>query len=137
MIQKHVNSLKEVYFIKDESQICQAIHFITSFALSNPGSRIGIFSGTFRQSKSVFNELIKFIEHGDGGLLKQSITGAISCGVDAWKVGISNSEIIAAPISLNDKFLDYNLIVVAGSELIPSKVIDSIVSSFVSINNRS
>lgn len=73
--------------------------FIILYALFYPGSRIGICSGTFRQSKLIFKQIEKFFNEKAGHFLRQCVdTKNISHSSDAWEMKIGLSYVVATPL---------------------------------------
>lgn len=73
--------------------------FIVLYALFYPGSKIGICSGTFRQSKLIFKQIEKFFNERAGTFLRQCVDiKNISHSSDAWEMKIGGSYVIATPL---------------------------------------
>jgi hypothetical protein len=112
--------------------------FIILFAVFNPGSRIGICSGTFRQSKQIFKQIMKFVEEDGGTFLRQCVTKAKRQSTDAWEVGIGGSDIVATPMGGGDRLRGYrfNLMVMDELLLVPGEIINNVIMPFLSVKQN-
>lgn len=112
--------------------------FIILYAIFNPGSRIGICSGTFRQSKQIFKTILKFINDDGGAFLKQCVTKQKVQSTDAWEIGIGSSDIIATPMGGGDRLRGYrfNLMIMDELMLVPGNVINNVIMPFLSVKQN-
>lgn len=106
--------------------------FIILYAIFNPGCKIGICSGTFRQSRLIFKQIEDFMSKPEGALLRQCINGRISHSTDLYEMKIGRSTIRAVPLTDKIRGLRFNMVILDELLLIPSKLIDDVILPFLS-----
>lgn len=109
--------------------------FIVLYAVFYPGSRIGICSGTFRQSKLIFKTIEKFFAGDKGTFLKQCVDAKVSHNTDAWEMKIGTSSVIATPLGGGDRIRGYrfNVMVIDEMMLVTGDVINTVIKPFLSV----
>ncbi len=110
--------------------------FCFLFAIFNPGSSIGLISGSFRQIKLIFKSIEKLANSREGGLLKQCLTKPPSHGSDIWEMEIGTSKIVALPLGDASKLrgFRFNVMVIDELLLIPENIINEVILPFLSVN---
>lgn len=135
--------LLRTWFQKDENLIVAGRGFSKSFTVSlfiilyavlNPGVKIGICSGTFRQSKLIMKTIEDLADQpsGKGIFLQDCITQRITRQVDAWEMKIGASSIKALPLG---KIRGYRFNVVIVDELlqVPTEIVETIIRPFLTV----
>jgi hypothetical protein len=108
--------------------------FIILYAIFNPGCKIGICSGTFRQSKLIFKQIEKFIMNGrHGQFLRQCLTGKMSHSTDAFEMSLGNSIITALPLTEKIRGQRFNLMIIDELLLVPSEIINTVIRPFLTV----
>ncbi len=107
--------------------------FIILYALFNPGCKIGIASGTFRQSKLIFKQIEKFIDAPEGALLKQCVGKKRAHNNDAFELTIGRSLIMAVPLTERIRGLRFNVVIVDELLLVPSHTLMTVIFPFLSV----
>lgn len=112
--------------------------FIILYAIFYPGSKIGICSGTFRQSKNIFKQLEAFINGENGCFLRQCVTKQPARTTDAWEMGIGGSSIIATPMGGGDRLRGYRFNVMIMDELllVPGEIVNNVIRPFLSVKQH-
>lgn len=104
--------------------------FIILYALFNPGSKIGICSGTFRQSKLIFKQIEKFINDPEGKFLKQCVTG-IKHDPDGWEMTIGSSTIEALPLTDKIRGKRFHKVIIDEYLLVEDEIINLVIRPFL------
>lgn len=109
--------------------------FIILYAIFYPGSRIGICSGTFRQSKLIFKQIEKFFASDKGVFLKQCVNPKVSHNTDAWEMIIGSSYVTATPLGGGDRIRGYrfNVMVIDELMLLSGDIINTVIKPFLSV----
>lgn len=133
------------FFIKDYCLVVAGRGFSKSFtislfcilyAIAHPGVKIGIASGTFRQSKSIMKEIEKFASHPKkGAFLRSCITKEMSRSSDAWSVEIANSTITAIPLG-KVRGYRFNVLIVDELLVVTKEIIDSVLKPFLMVRQH-
>ena len=107
--------------------------FCIIYALGNPGVKIGIASGTFRQSKSIMKQIDSFASHPKNGtFLRSCITKQLSKSSDAWSMEIGYSSITAIPLG-KVRGYRFNVLIVDELLVVSKDIIDSILKPFLMV----
>lgn len=104
--------------------------FIILYAIFNPGCKIGICSGTFRQSKLIFKQIEKWISHSEGHYLKQCI-GTIKHDPDGYEMQIGSSYVMAVPMTDKIRGLRFNKVIIDEYLLVPKEMVESVIRPFL------
>ncbi len=99
------------------------------------GEKIIIIGSAFRQSKLVFDEIVKWIKRSP--LIWQCLKkGDIRYGVDECKITIGNSTIQALPLGTGEKIRGYRATIVIADEYaqIPEDIFDTVVRGFAAVS---
>lgn len=108
--------------------------FIILYAIFNPGCKIGICSGTFRQSKLIFKQVEKFILSPKAGqFLRQCLTGKMSHSTDAFEMSLGHSTITALPLTEKIRGQRFNLMIIDELLLVPSEIINTVIRPFLTV----
>lgn len=105
--------------------------FIVLYALFNPGCKIGICSGTFRQSKLIFKQIEKFISHPDGKYLKQCLRGMPKHDPDGYEMNLGGSVIMAVPLTERIRGLRFNKVIIDEYLLVPTEIVNNVIRPFL------
>ena len=110
--------------------------FCFLYAVFNPGSKIGLISKTFRQSRLIFENIEKFANSPGGVLLRQCFGKAPSHRNEIWKMQIGTSEIIALPLGEGGKLrgFRFNVVVIDELLLLPENIVNEVILPFLSVN---
>lgn len=130
------------FFIKDYCLVVAGRGFSKSFvislfcvlyAIANPGVKIGIASGTFRQSKSILKQIESFASHPKKGVfLRSCITKELSKSSDAWSMEIGGSPITAIPLG-KVRGYRFNVLIVDELLVVTKDILDSILKPFLMV----
>jgi hypothetical protein len=109
--------------------------FVVLYAIFYPGSRIGICSGTFRQSKLIFKQIEKFFASDKGIFLRQCVNPKVSHNTDAWEMIIGTSYVTATPLGGGDRIRGYrfNVMVIDELMLLTGDVVNTVIKPFLSV----
>ena len=108
--------------------------FIILYAIFNPGCKIGICSGTFRQSKLIFKQVEKFITAPrTGQFLRQCLTGRVSHSTDAFEMSLGHSIITALPLTEKIRGQRFNVMIIDELLLVPSEIINTVIRPFLTV----
>ena len=107
--------------------------FIILYAIFRPGCKIGIASGTFRQSKLIFRQIEKFIDAPQGKFLKQCVGKKRLHNSDGYELTIGRSTIMAVPLTEKIRGLRFNVIIIDELMLVPSETISTVILPFLSV----
>lgn len=118
------------------SKTWSASIFCFLYALFEPGSRIGLISKTFRQSRLIFENIENFANSPEGVLLRQCFAKDPSHKNEIWKMQIGTSEIIALPLGEGGKLrgFRFNVVVIDELLLLPENIINEVILPFLSVN---
>lgn len=107
--------------------------YIILYAIFNPGCKIGICSGTFRQSKLIFKQIEKWIDHPDGKYLRQCLNGRnpIKHDPDGYEMRIGQSSIMAVPMTEKIRGLRFNKVIIDEYLLVPKEMVESVIRPFL------
>lgn len=134
--------LLRAFILKDYSLLVAGRGFSKSFIISlfciiyciaHPGVKLGLCSGTFRQSKSIMKQIEVFASHPQNGrFLRSCITKELTKGSDQWSMEIGGSSIIAIPLG---KIRGYRFNVLVVDELlqVSKETLDSILKPFLAV----
>lgn len=130
------------FFLKDYCLVVAGRGFSKSFvislfcilyAIAHPGVKIGIASGTFRQSKSIMKQIDSFASHPkNGAFLRSCITKSMSKSSDAWSIEIGYSTITAIPLG-KVRGYRFNVLIVDELLVVSKEIIDSILKPFLMV----
>lgn len=130
------------FFLKDYCLLVAGRGFSKSFvislfciiyAISNPGVKIGIASGTFRQSKAIMKQIEAFASHPrKGAFLRSCITKPLSKSSDAWSIEIGNSLITAIPLG-KVRGYRFNVLIVDELLVVTKEILDTVLKPFLSV----
>lgn len=130
------------FFLKDYCLVVAGRGFSKSFvislfcilyAIAHPGVKIGIASGTFRQSKSIMKQIDIFASHPKKGtFLRACITKQLSKSTDAWEMGIGGSSITAIPLG-KVRGYRFNVLIVDELLVVSKEILDSILKPFLMV----
>lgn len=130
------------FFLKDYCLVVAGRGFSKSFvislfcilyAIAHPGVKIGIASGTFRQSKSIMKQMDNFASHPkNGAFLRSCITKPMSRSSDAWSIEIGYSSITAIPLG-KVRGYRFNVLIVDELLVVSKEIIDSILKPFLMV----
>lgn len=133
------------FFIKDYSLVIAGRGFSKSFvislfcivyAIAFPEVKIGIASGTFRQSKSILAQIDSFASHPKKGtFLRSCITKQLTKSNDAWRMDIGGSSIIAIPLG-KVRGYRFNVLIVDELLLVSKEILDSILKPFLMVRQE-
>lgn len=104
--------------------------FIILYAIFNPGCKIGICSGTFRQSKLIFKQIEKWIADSHGHYLKQCI-GSVKHDPDGYEMHIGSSLVMAVPMTEKIRGLRFNKVIIDEYLLVPKEMVESVIRPFL------
>lgn len=104
--------------------------FIILYAIFNPGCKIGICSGTFRQSKLIFKQIEKWIADSHGHYLKQCI-GTVKHDPDGYEMHIGSSLVMAVPMTEKIRGLRFNKVIIDEYLLVPKEMVESVIRPFL------
>lgn len=104
--------------------------YIILYALFNPGSKIGICSGTFRQSKLIFKQIEKFADHPDGKYLKQCM-GKIKHDPDGYEMTIGSSTVEALPLTEKIRGKRFHKVIIDEYLLVPKELVNNVIRPFL------
>lgn len=114
--------------------------FIILYALFNPGVKIIICSGTYRQAKMIFETIENLINSPKAIFLRQccpnwGILGKHnpSKGTDRWQMTIGKSVITATPLTLNIRGYRAQVVIVDEFLSVPKKIVDEIIQPFLTV----
>lgn len=107
--------------------------FIILYAIFFPGAKIGICSGTFRQSKLIFKQIEKFADGPKGTYLNQCVHKTRQHTPDAWELKIGTSVIVALPLTEKIRGYRFNLIIIDELLLVPTEIINNVIKPFMSV----
>lgn len=110
--------------------------FIILYAIFNPGCKIGICSGTFRQSKLIFKQIEKWIGDSHGHYLKQCI-GQIKHDPDGYEMQIGSSLVMAVPMTEKIRGLRFHKVVIDEYLLVPKEMVESVIRPFLAAKQSS
>ncbi len=116
--------------------------FIILYALFNPGVKIIICSGSYRQAKMIFETIENLINSPKAVFLRQCCPNWASAGrgvanpskgTDRWQMIIGKSLVTATP--LTEKIRGYRAQVVVIDEFlaVPKKIVDEIIGPFLTV----
>lgn len=111
--------------------------FIILYALFNPGCKIGICSGTFRQSKLIFKQIEKFIFSADGKYLKQCLRGMPKHDPDGYEMNLGGSTIMAVPLTERIRGLRFNKVIIDEYLLVPTEIVNNVIRPFLTARQSS
>lgn len=130
------------FFLKDYCLVVAGRGFSKSFvislfciiyAIAYPGVKIGIASGTFRQSKSIMQQIESFASHPKKGLfLRSCITKELSKSSDAWRMEIGYSSITAIPLG-KVRGYRFNVLIVDELLVVSKEILDSVLKPFLMV----
>jgi hypothetical protein len=117
------------------SKTFSAAMFTALYAVFNPGLKIGICSGSYRQAKAVFEQIEGFANRAEGNFLRQCIVGKPIHAPDAYKMQIGSTQIVALPLGMGDKIRGYrfNVMIVDELLLLSEKIIQEVIQPFMAI----
>lgn len=104
--------------------------FIILYAIFNPGCKIGICSGTFRQSKLIFKQIEKWIESSHGHYLQQCI-GKVKHDPDGYEMQIGSSLVMAVPMTDRIRGLRFNKVIIDEYLLVPKEMVENVIRPFL------
>lgn len=108
--------------------------FVVLYALMNPGSKIGIFSASFRQAKLLFTTIEEFIDHPEAGYLRQCVDRErIRHSTDAYEMIIGDSSVKALPLTEKTRGLRMNLIIIDEYLSVPEKIVQEIIGPMLAV----
>ncbi len=107
--------------------------FIILYALFHPGVKLGICSGTFRQSKLIFKQIEKFVNAPEGKFLKQCIR-TIRREPDAYEIIFTNGS-SAHFLPLTDKIrgFRFNKVIIDEYLLVPTEIVNTVIGPFLAV----
>lgn len=110
--------------------------FCWLYAVMEPGSKIGIISKTFRQSRFIFQYIEDFAKSKEGVLLSQCFGAPPSHKNDIWQMEIGKSKIIALPLGEGGKLrgFRFNVILIDELLLMPEDIVNEVILPFLSVN---
>lgn len=111
--------------------------FIILYAIFNPGCKIGICSGTFRQSKLIFKQIEKFINSSDGKYLKQCLRGQPKHDPDGYEMNLGGSLIMAVPLTERIRGLRFNKVIIDEYLLVPTEIVNNVIRPFLTARQSS
>lgn len=130
------------FFLKDYCLVVAGRGFSKSFvislfcilyAIAHPGVQIGIASGTFRQSKSIMQQIERFASHPKKGkFLRSCINKDLSKSTDAWRMEIGNSSITAIPLG-KVRGYRFNVLIVDELLVVSKEILDSVLKPFLMV----
>ncbi len=104
--------------------------FIILYAIFNPGCKIGICSGTFRQSKLIFKQIEKWIDSSHGHYLRQCV-GKVKHDPDGYEMQIGSSLIMAVPMTERIRGLRFNKVIIDEYLLVPKEMVENVIRPFL------
>ena len=104
--------------------------YIILYALFNPGSKIGICSGTFRQSKLIFKQIEKFADDPAGKFLKQCMSH-VKHDPDGWEMRIGTSTIEALPLTEKIRGKRFHKVIIDEYLLVPQEMVSLVIRPFL------
>ncbi len=108
--------------------------FVVLYALMNPGSKIGIFSASFRQAKLLFETIEKFVDSPDATYLKQCVDrNKIKHSTDAYEMKIGTSSVKALPLTHKTRGLRMNLVIIDEYLSVPEKIVKEIIGPMLAV----
>ncbi len=108
--------------------------FVVLYALMNPGSKIGIFSASFRQAKLLFTTIEEFVDHPEAGFLRQCVDRErIRHSTDAYEMIIGDSSIKALPLTEKTRGLRMNLVIIDEYLSVPEKIVQEIIGPMLAV----
>lgn len=117
------------------SKSTTAALFAPFYGIFNPGVKIGILSGSFRQSKNIIHQIEKFYNSPGGEFLKQCLTGQ-DHSPEAWVLKFGESEIYALPLGATaDKIRGYrfNCLIIDEALLLTENIMNLVIKPFLSV----
>lgn len=109
--------------------------FILLYAIFYPGCKIGVCSATFRQSKLIYNQLMKFLEDEKGELFRQCCPKKpTNKSADYFELKIGKSTVTAVPLTEKIRGFRFNVVVIDELLLVPPDMINSVIMPFLSVN---
>jgi hypothetical protein len=134
--------LLRAFFLKDYCLVVAGRGFSKSFvislfcilyALAHPEVKIGIASGTFRQSKSIMQQIETFASHPKNGtFLRSCITKELTKSTDAWRMEIGYSSITAIPLG-KVRGYRFNVLIVDELLVVSKDILDSVLKPFLMV----
>lgn len=110
--------------------------FIVLYAIAYPGSKIGICSGTFRQSKNVYKQIEKFLNGPKGAFLRQCMKGEPGHANEAYVMTIGTTEVFALPLTEKIRGYRFNCIVIDELLLVDKSIIDNVIKPFLTVKHN-
>jgi hypothetical protein len=113
---------------------CAAIFIILDSYL-NQGVETGIISSSFRQSKMIFNSILKIAEKPEAYFLRQAIANKIRRTPDEYVVNIGKSVVHALPLGDGAKLRGFRFqrLIIDEFLLMPEKIFNEVILPFASI----
>lgn len=109
--------------------------FIILYAIFYPGCKIGICSATFRQSKLIYVQLMKFLESSEGELFRQCCPKKpTNRSPDYFEIKIGRSTVTAVPLTEKIRGFRFNVVVIDELLLVSQDIIDRVIMPFLSVN---
>jgi len=112
--------------------------FVMLWALFNPNNRIVIVSTTFRVSRSILEQIEKFIKNKNAPLLKACFPEDIRRGTDEWQLKLPNGATIRClPLGDGTKIrsIRADTLIVDEFAYVPESVIAEVLQPFLVANN--
>jgi len=112
--------------------------FVMLWALFNPNNRIVIVSTTFRVSRSILEQIEKFIKNKNAPLLKACFPDDIRRGTDEWQLKLPNGATIRClPLGDGTKIrsIRADTLIVDEFAYVPEGVIAEVLQPFLVANN--
>lgn len=108
--------------------------FVVLYALMNPGSKIGIFSASFRQAKLLFTTIEEFITHPEAIYLRQCVdVNKISHSTYGHEMVIGESSVKALPLTDKTRGLRMNLVIIDEYLSVPEKIVQEIIGPMLAV----
>lgn len=100
----------------------------------NPGVKIGIISGNFRQAKLILQKVEEIAQKPEAILLKQAM-GKFTKSSDQWTIEIGDSKVTALPLGLGNKIrgFRFNIIVIDEFLTMPESIFNEVIVPFLSV----
>lgn len=105
--------------------------FIVLYALFNPGTKIIICAGAFRQSKGIFEKVEEFIRKSP--YLKKCLSRNPKHGTDCYEMELGSTSIKALPLTEKIRGFRCNLAIIDEYLNVPQKIINEVILPFLSV----
>ncbi len=113
--------------------------FCLYWSMFNPGARIVVISHSFRQSRAILDQCVKFLKDPDAMLLRGAFPKDLIKGTDEFKLESPNGSVIRClPLGDGTKIrgVRADLLIVDEFAFLPDSIIGEILRPFLASNSR-